>query len=129
MLDPLALTAATLLTTRALEGLGGEAGKSAWLGVQRLARAVREKLANDPDGESVLEHARTIPQDQALILRLAQVLDRHLSEDTAFHATLTGFVADMRRNPVAGQFVTQISDSAQVGKVVQIGNVEGDVTF
>jgi hypothetical protein len=129
MVDPITITVATLLASKAVEALGGKVGEGLWAGIGRLAGLVREKLGGDSAGAAALERLEANPQDRTAVERLAGELDRHAAADPDFHQQLTALVEEARRDPKAGQFVTNVYGNAQVGKLVNIGDVQGNVSF
>lgn len=59
---------------------------------------------------------------------LAGVLDDRAAGDREFEAGLVALIEEVRRDPVAASFVTEVSGNAQVGKIVNIGQAR-DVTL
>jgi hypothetical protein len=60
---------------------------------------------------------------------VAESLRQSITTDEDFRRELEGLVAELKTDPVAGRFVTTVSGDARVGKIANIGNVTGDVSF
>jgi hypothetical protein len=125
MADPVAITAATLLATKAVEGFAGEAGAGLWRGFGRLVELVRSKFAQDPVATAALERVQSRPGDQTGLVELAEALRNH-SQDADFGSQLAELVDQARRDPTVGRFVTQVYGNAKVGKLVNVDTVQGD---
>jgi hypothetical protein len=128
MIDPLSLTVATLIASKALESAAGEAGRTAWAALGRLANVVRNRLAGDSQSERLLQAVEHVPTDEERVRELAAQLEERMRADKEFRRELESIVAEARRDPRSGQFVTQVADQAQVGKLVIIGRAR-DVEF
>jgi hypothetical protein len=126
MADPVTITAATLLATKAVEGFGGEAGKDLWRGFGRLVELVRSKFAHDPAARAALERAQSEPDNQTRLAELTEALHSHSAQDPTFGAQLADLVDQARQDPTVGRFVTQVYGNAKVGKLVNIDTVQGD---
>jgi hypothetical protein len=120
-IEPAAITAATLLASKALEALGGKAGESTWAGLGRLVTLVRRKVTGHRQAEVALAEIEQHPDDQAGICRLAEILAALGAQDAGFHRELAALVADARRDPVVGLLATQVYGQAQVGQLVNVG--------
>ncbi len=127
-MDPLSITAAALVV-KALEEFATEAGKGTWGLLGKLVETVRAKFAGDDPACEALAEVQDAPADTDRAQALARHLDRHASEDDRFRAALADLVGQAERDPAIGRFVTRISGSARVGKVVNIQSVHGDVSF
>src|SRR6266508_3291639 len=106
-IEPAAITAATLLASKALEGLGGKAGEATWAGMGRLVEVVHRKLTGDPRAASTLEQVERHPDDVDYIRDLAGALAAVAADDDAFRRELLALVADARRNPAVGALATK----------------------
>jgi hypothetical protein len=122
-IEPVAITAATLLATKALEGLGGRVGESAWAGMGRLLALVQRKVTGHGHAEIALDQVEKHPEDADRIQALGQVLAGFGARDAVFQRELATLVADARRNPTIGPLATQVYGQAQVGQVLTIGQV------
>lgn len=125
--DPVAL-ATTALLVKSIEGIGSEMGKSAWTKVQGLVETIRKKFAGDAQAERALARLEEAP-DRAHTQALAMVLHARAEADPRFRAEIVAILDEISRDPAAGRFITEISGSAYVGKVANIGEVHGDVTI
>jgi hypothetical protein len=128
-MEALALTVVTLLASKAAETFGTEAGTGAWSLLRRMAGAVKRKLAGDPPAEQALEDVEAGTAGEDKVRALADAIAERAAQDPAFLAELEGLVNEARQDPDLGRFVTLISGNASVGKVTNIGEVHGDVTF
>jgi hypothetical protein len=120
-IEPAAITAATLLATRALEALGGKAGESTWAGMGRLVALVRDKLRGHRGAETTLALLEERPDDPHRIRELGELLAVLAAQDTAFHQELATLIADARRDPIVGPLATQVYGQAQVGQILNVG--------
>ncbi len=116
--DPLTLTVATVLATKALESVGGEAGRSAWSAMGRLVGVVRRRFARDPRATAVLERAQEAPDDTVSLQHLAEALQDHIAQDPIFHSELAAWIEEVRRHPALGGFVTQVAGQPRVGAII-----------
>lgn len=128
MADPTTITAAALVAV-ACQDLVGEAAKSTWEGLGRVAGLIRGKLESDSAGRQALSRVEAEPTDSQRVWDLIDVLDPHVCGDPAFRRALADIIADLSGQPTIGQFITQISGDARVGKLVVIDTVHGDVSF
>jgi hypothetical protein len=126
--DPISLTAAALVTA-ALQAFATEAGQGAWSGLNRLVKLIRTKLAGDDAGSRALEEAEANPGDEVRTRELAVAINRHASTDASFREQLGELLRDAQADPIVGQFVTTVSGNAEVGKIVNIRDVTGNVSF
>jgi len=128
-MEALALTVVTLLASKAAETLGTEAGTGAWSLLKRLGDAVKRKFSGDPPAEQALDDVEAGQADEAKVQAVADAVAERARQDPAFLAELEALVAEARQDPDLGRFVTVISGNASVGKVTNIGEVHGDVSF
>lgn len=128
-MEALALTVATLLAKKAGEAFGTESAKHAWSLVRRLADTVKRKLSGDDDAEQAVEKLETEPADERHVQTVASIIEALVRSDPAFGQELEALVDEARQDPELGRFVTEISGNASVGKVTNIGEVHGDVSF
>jgi hypothetical protein len=127
--DPatLALTAAGLLTEKALEAAGGKAGEGAWAGLGRIREAIWARFRGDREVTETLERLEAKPDSQARTAELAEVLQPRQAADLQPVAELTRLVEQAKAEPQTASFVTTVQDNAQVGKLTNIGQITGDV--
>lgn len=128
-MDPLAVTAATLVAKWATEGLVKEAAKSTWAALQKVYDAVRSRFATEEQAIVVLHALETDPKSEDRIAQLAELIDARLKIDHVFGNELRDLIDEASRDHIAASFVTQVMDNAQVGKVANITTVHGNVTF
>jgi hypothetical protein len=128
-MDPatVALTAAGLVAKQALEAAGGEAGKTAWQALGRIAQTIRGWFAGDQEVTETLDRLEAKPESQARSAELAEVLTPRLAADPRLVAELTRLVDQAKRDPQTASFVTTVQDNARVGRITNIGQVTGDV--
>ncbi|MFI7114481.1 hypothetical protein ACIBK9_49790 [Nonomuraea sp. NPDC050227] len=129
MIDPVFLTAATLFLSKLIDGVTGEMGRETWNGMKRLVELVRDRLSGDDSAQEVISGVEAGNDVPEAARSLAEVLDRHAASDPAFRRTLAELIGEGMADPAAGRMVTQIYGNAEVGKVVTIGTVTGDVSF
>ena len=60
----MAVAAATLLGTKALEAIGAEAGKGAWSSLRRLRTLVERRTEESVEGQAALQMVKAKPDDQ-----------------------------------------------------------------
>jgi hypothetical protein len=128
-MDPatLALTAAALVAKQALEAASGEAGKTAWQALGRIAQTIRGWFAGDREAAGTLDRLEAKPTSQARAAELAEVLQPRLEADPRLVAELTRLVEQARADPQTASFVTTVQDNARVGRITNIGQITGDV--
>lgn len=126
-MEPLSITVATLIVTYAAQAFGGRIGEAAASGVKNLVALVRRKLTGT--AQAALAEAVKAPQDAAKAEALAGPLDAAIKNDDEFRRQLESAVDALRSDPELGQFVTTVSGHARVGKIVNIANVTGNVSF
>lgn len=128
-MDPIAITAATLVAKWAAEGMVKEAAKSAWEGLKKIYDAVRVKFTGDKESSEVLHRLEEKPTSEGRTKELAEVLDERLKADPAFAKELRDLVKEAGTQPATSSFVTQVMDNARVGKVINIETIYGGAKF
>jgi hypothetical protein len=129
-MDPatIALTAAGLLATKALEAAGGKVGEGAWAALGRIADAIRRRFGGDPEVTEALDRLDTKPTSEARTAEVAEVLGDRLQAAPDFAEELARLVEEAKAaSPQMASFVTTVQDNAQVGQLTNIGQVTGDV--
>jgi hypothetical protein len=121
--------AVALLAGNAMEGLGGEVGRSAWTGLGRLLGLVRRKLTREPTGMAALGRLESGQIEPADLVVLVELLRFHAERDRQFATALRELVSEASADPAGARFLTVVRDDARVGKLVTIERVDGDVTF
>ena len=76
-----------------------------------------------------MEKLETEPADERHVQTVASIIEALVRSDPAFGQELEALVDEARQDPELGRFVTEISGNASVGKVTNIGEVHGDVSF
>ncbi|SNY76860.1 hypothetical protein SAMN04244553_0842 [Nocardia amikacinitolerans] len=127
-MDPISITAAALVV-KALDEFATETGRRTWAGLGKLVELIRSKFAGDDEAAATLAEAEGVPADPERVDALASSIDRHVQTDPAFRAAVTELVRTAEGDPMVGSIVTKVSGSAQVGKLVNISEVRGDVSF
>ncbi len=109
-MDPatLALTAAGLVAKKALEAASGEAGKTAWQALGRIAQTIRGWFADDQEGTETLDRLEAKPESQARAAELAEVLTPRLEAEPRLVAELTRLVDQAKADPQTASFVTTV---------------------
>ncbi len=130
-MDPatIALTVAGLVAKKALEAASGKAGESAWAAIGRIASAIRAKFGGDHEVTETMDRLEAKPTSQARTQELAEVLEPRLEANPDFATELAQLVEQAKAEPQAASFVTTVQDNARVGKLTNIGQVRGNVTF
>jgi hypothetical protein len=123
----LALTAAGLVAKKALEAASGEADKTAWQTLGRIAQTIRGWLAGDQEATETLDRLEAKPESQARTAELAEVLTPRLEADQRLVAELTRLVEQAKADPQTAKFVTTVQDNARVGRITNVGQITGDV--
>jgi hypothetical protein len=128
-MDPatLALTAAGLIAKKALEAVSGEAGKTAWQALGRIAHTIRGWFAGDQEATEVLDRLEAKPDSQARTAELAEVLQPRLEADPRLAVDLTRLVEQAKTDQQTAWFVTLVQGNARVGKLTNVGQISGDV--
>jgi hypothetical protein len=121
-IEPAAITAATLLATKALEAVGSQAGERTWAGMSGLVTLVRRKVAGNSQAETALAQAQQHPQDPEPVRALGELLATFAAQDAAFHRDLVALIDQARRDPVVGFLATRVYGQAQVGQLVNVGH-------
>ncbi len=128
-MEPLSITVATLIATYAAQAVGGDLGHAAASALKKMVGLVRGKLHGNDPAQAALTAAEQSSRDPASADALAGPLDAAVKSDEEFRSQLEELVQTLRSDPGIGKFVTTVSGNAQVGKITNIGNVTGNVTF
>ncbi|MCX4981491.1 hypothetical protein [Streptomyces sp. NBC_00572] len=126
MAEPISLAVASLVAG----GFLAEAGSGAWRTATRLAAFLRGKFGTDQEAVEVLEQCEVEPSNEAARNRLLSAIESYLGSDSAFRDELLSTLESegYARDDVVNDRIS-ISGHANVGKVVQIKTVQGDVSF
>ena len=120
-IEPAAITAATLLASKALEAVGGRLGEHAWAGMGRLAALVRDRFRGDRGAEVRLAELHQHPDDPDRVHEVARLLAGLAAQDDAFRQELTVLVDEARHDPTVGPLATRVYGQAQIGQLLNIG--------
>ncbi|WP_239342425.1 hypothetical protein [Frankia sp. CiP3] len=125
MVDPVATTVALLLAKSALESAGGQVGESVWRVLTRLGDIVQRQCQEGSDDEETLSRALAAPEDPAAVERLAHLVQEIMESDPEFR----NLVAELAEVPLSAHpvFKTTVLSGGSVEKLVNVGNVYGDV--
>ncbi|MFJ7629761.1 hypothetical protein ACIQZN_25010 [Streptomyces sp. NPDC097595] len=95
-----------------------------------MSEFLRQKFAGDQAAVRTLEQIAETPSAEGAQSDLRLAIDRHLESDPKFREELLAALASegYERDDVLNARIT-VSDRANVGKIVQIKSVQGDVSF
>ncbi|WP_239395459.1 hypothetical protein [Frankia sp. CiP3] len=129
MVDSLGLSVAALLAARGAEAFGAGAGHGAWEIISRLADVVRRRFSGDAQAAGAIRELAANPTSSERIQTVAEFVSQYARLDPEFTTTLKKLLSDGQSEPLIRQVVTNVSDSASVEKIVNIGEVHGGITF
>jgi|SRR5580658_350719 hypothetical protein len=129
MIDPFAAGVAALIAAKAVAGFGEQLGNDTASSLERLIASVRRRFRGDAHAEQALERVDDEPGDRAATAELATVLDQYMQADEGFRADIAELLRTTRPNQELSQFLVQITGNAEVGKIVNIGEVHGNLSF
>jgi hypothetical protein len=131
MPDPLTAGLMVSLLARGFtEALGKNLGADADSTLKRFASLVRSRFAGDPQVETALSTLATAPDDEQAKVTLETAIAQRLDADPEFRQALLSFVRDgTATDPAFAHTVVQVGGQATVGKIVQIEQITGDVSF
>ncbi|MEU2595777.1 hypothetical protein ABZ669_00505 [Streptomyces hirsutus] len=126
MAEPVSLTVVSLIAG----GFLAEAGSGTWRSATRIANFLRRKFGSDQTAVGALQQCEEAPTDESTRSNLRAVIDRYLDGDSQFREDLLSTLESegYSRDEVQNNRVA-VSDHANVGKIVQIKSVQGDVSF
>jgi hypothetical protein len=127
--DPLSMWMATLVASKAAEGFGAHLGGDTASALERLVASVRGRLRGNARAEGALARVEEQPRERGRIVALAELLDELLGGDRQFQDEMAELVRLVRADEGLARILVQITGNAQVGKVVNIDEVHGDVIF
>jgi hypothetical protein len=124
-LDDLAVAAASLLATGALQGAGDEAARTV---AYRIREFIRSRLGTDDKLRAAVERAEESLGDARTLEATARELSTWLARaDPAVRQQLAALVDGGRQEPALAAIIAR--DSAKINKAVYISKVHGDVSF
>ena len=112
-----------------MEDATGKAGDSLWRAVTRIYDALRAHFIHDRPVLRALERVQGQPHDPEAAKDLAGQLQSRLARDPSFAGDLAALVEELSSIPESAQFLTVVQGNAHVGKITNIGSVEGDISF
>ncbi|MGW6641307.1 hypothetical protein [Streptomyces iakyrus] len=118
---------AALLAKSAGEEFARESGRATWERMRELLQSVRRTLSGDAGGTAALAAAEADPQNETALVNLTGELQQMALEDESFASTLAEIIRASREDPRANHIT--VEGQAQVGKIVSMGNIQGNVTF
>ncbi|MFJ8157920.1 hypothetical protein [Streptomyces sp. NPDC094468] len=128
-MDPasLSLVAVALLATKFGEGLATQAGQNAWMKIQGITRAVRERLNRSDTQRAALAELDARPEDEGTRSVVAEQLRNELENDADFAARIEALVTAARRDPGAQTLIAHASGNAK--QAIIRGDNFGSITF
>jgi hypothetical protein len=129
---------AALLALKFSEGLGTQLGAATSAALGRLSESVRERLSElrergrpgATEAEEALASLEAAPDSERQLTAATSALDRLLQQDAGFRREVEELLGTaVRQDPGLRGFQVQVGGQASVDKIVQIGDVHGDVTF
>ncbi|WP_146104101.1 hypothetical protein [Nonomuraea solani] len=124
----LASAAAALIA----QGFLSEAGASTWASVERMVVTIRDRFTGESSAQAALERVQAQPEDEASVDQLAIQVARAMQSDTDFADMVKDFVECEGRDPRGSQVISRVYNDykgAQIGKVVNVETVHGDMNF
>ncbi len=124
-LDDLAVAAASLLATGALQGVGDEAARAA---AHRVREFIRNKFGKNKNLRSALERIDGCDDKDLQLRVVATELARQLEQaPPELQQQLRALVEEAQRDLTLAAIVAK--DRARINKAVYISEVHGDVSF
>lgn len=127
-----------LLAQKSSEALGTQLGAVASEALDQLSESIRERLGKlrrrDRPGAAEAEEAlvslEAAPDSERRLMAATNALNRLIQEDPGLRREVEELLAAaVRQAPGLRGFQVQVGGQASVGKIVQIGDVQGDVAF
>jgi len=108
-----------------------DAGSSAWEGAVRLLNAMRTKIAGNAPAELSLRQVEQNPQSQDAVDSLAVWIASSMREDADFLSEITSLIREAESGSAAPVVARTYNNyqGAEIGKVVSIETVTGDLNF
>jgi len=121
-MDPATMAVVGMALAKSTEGFAGEAGKGLWTALGRVVNAVRSRMR----GEPALTIWEQRPDDLEARSALARAVRERLNGDPEFRHELTTVLGELEQHQ---EFAVQVQGNAAVGKIVNVGTVQGDLNF
>lgn len=126
-LDPIAITSASVIA----QGFLGEAGRSAWSGVERMISTVRDRFSGNQEATATIASVEQDPNNTEAINALALLIESGIARDMQFRQLMAAFVEEAQAQGGMPNQVRNYTDfrSAHIEKAVNIDTVNGDLNF
>ena len=115
------------IAKKAGEEIGGKAGGVAWSKAKQLHDTVKAKLSSKPDVAKVIEMLEKTPNDEDTQAAIRFHIKEAIGSDEKFGKELAAILKDATDAGADNVFQTNVAGNVQ--KLVQMGNVYGDVKF
>ncbi|MFG2143639.1 hypothetical protein [Streptomyces sp. NPDC048696] len=120
---------AALLALKFSESLGNRLGEASGAMLGRLASFVKERLHAHDRARRAVERLEAAPEGETERQDAARELQQVLAQEPDLRAKVAEFLAETQDEPEMRRFLVQVSGQAKVGKIVQLGDVQGDISF
>lgn len=129
---PIVTSAVAILApyfAKAGEGAAKKAGEETWEKIKTLYQVISNKLSADKDdyAQQTLKRLEEKSSDKSRQRALSDILTEKAETDTVFAQELQQLVQGTTQGQDVGQFLIQLY-GGEVGKIVNIGQVIGDVS-
>ncbi|MEU8361475.1 hypothetical protein AB0C27_36215 [Nonomuraea sp. NPDC048882] len=114
------------------QGFLSEAGASTWVSVERMVASLRARFTGESSAQAALERVQAQPEDETSVDQLAIHVARAMKSDTHFADAVKEFVESEGQDPRGSQVISRVYNdyrNAQIGKVVNVETVHGDMNF
>jgi hypothetical protein len=125
-MDPLSMAVAQIITA-ASASIGQQGAKAAGAALQRLVSTVRNRFASASEGIKGGQPPG-LADGETNVQLIASQLDFLIHNDKEFRKELVDLLEELGGDPTTAKFMTEVTGGS-VNKLVNIGNVEGDVNF
>jgi hypothetical protein len=109
------------------DGLVGDAADSAVKGAKKLFESIKKKFAGNRDAEASVAKLEAAPEDPAAHAEVEKHLAAAMATDPDFAAELESELTQIANTKADLAFVNNVQ--GDVGKLVQINTVQGNVSF
>jgi len=125
-MDPLSMAMAQIIIA-ASTSIGQQGAKAAGAALQRLVSVVRSRFTSAPEGinDGPLSD---LTDGETNVYVIASKLDVLIRNDKEFRKELVDLLEELEGDPATAKFMTEVTGGS-VNKLVNIGNVEGNVSF
>jgi hypothetical protein len=126
VMDPLSMAVAQIIIA-ASASIGQQGAKAAGAVLQRLVSVVRSRFAGAPAGAKD-GPPPGLTDGETDVHVIASRLDVLIRNDKEFRQELVDLLEELGGDPATARFMTEVTGGT-VNKLVNIGNVEGNVSF